>query len=104
MSSLQRACLDEVLIAPSVLTALEFPSLIDSEHREMVTVLVVELCLLLVCELLLLARSIEDVLDREHRDDCDDFIRTAQVDRGQHHLCKLGLQRELSHQSTELGQ
>ena len=58
--------MDEVLIAPSVLTALELPSLIDSEHREMITILVVELSLLLICELLLLARSIEDVLDGKH--------------------------------------
>jgi len=55
--------LDEVLVAPSVQTALELPSLVDSKHREMVTVLVVELRLFLVCKLLLLAWSVEDILD-----------------------------------------
>lgn len=55
--------LDEVLIAPLVLEAVHLPSLIDGQHRQMITIFVVELCPLLVSQLLLFTRAVEDILD-----------------------------------------
>ena len=66
LRTLHRACLDEVLVAPLVLEAVHLPSLVHGEHRQVVAVLVVELGALLVRELLLLPRTVEDILDREH--------------------------------------
>ena len=64
LGTLHRPRLDEVLVAPLVLEAMHLPSLVHSEHGQVVAILVIELGALLVGELLLLARAVEDVLDR----------------------------------------
>lgn len=46
---------------------------------------------------LLILGTIEDILDREHRGDCEDFVGASQQDRRQQHLGQHRLDWELSH-------
>lgn len=66
--------LDEVFVAPLVLESVHFPRLVHRKHGQMISVLVVKLSALLISELLLLTRSIEDILNREHRDNSRDLL------------------------------
>ena len=104
LATLHGASLDKVLVAPLVLESVHFPGLVHRQHRQVITILVVELCPFLVGQLLLLTWAIEDILDGEHRHDRDDLLGASQIDRGQHHLRKLRLEWELRHQSSDLGQ
>ena len=56
---------------------MQFPSLIDSEHGKMITILVIEFGSFSVSNFLLLSRPVEDILDREHGDYGYDFIRAS---------------------------
>lgn len=62
LGSFNCSSLDEVLIAPSILVTILFPSFINCEQCQVVSVLLVELGSLLVSYSLLLSRSIEHVL------------------------------------------
>lgn len=79
LASLHCTSLDEVFVAPLVLKAVHLPSLVHCKHSQMVTVLMIELGSFLVCELLLLSGTIEDVLDGQHRYDSDDLLRAAEI-------------------------
>ena len=47
--------------------------------------------------------SIEDVLHREHGDDCQYLLAAAKMDRLDEHLAELGLKRELGHPASKPG-
>jgi hypothetical protein len=77
LSSLEGSSLHEVLKTPCVGETLGLPSLVNGQKGEMISVRVVEFRPFLVCQMLFLSRSIENILDREHGDYCHDFIRTS---------------------------
>jgi len=94
--------LNEVFIAPLILEAMHLPGFVNSQHSQVVAVFVVELCSFLVCKLLFLARSVEDILDGEHRDDSDDLVGAAQIDSRHYHFGQLGFNWKLGHKSPQL--
>lgn len=63
LGTLQCSGLYEIVVAPRVLAAVELPRLVYREQGQVIAVFVVELRALLVCEILLLAWPVEDVLD-----------------------------------------
>lgn len=68
---------------------MHLPGLIDSEHSQMVAILVVELRTLLVGKLLLLPGSVEHVLNIQHGDNRRDLFRAAEINRHKHHFGQL---------------
>lgn len=63
LAALHRPGLNEVLIAPLVGESVHFPSFVHRQHRQMVSIFVVKFGTLLIGQLLLLTRSVEDILD-----------------------------------------
>src|SRR5688500_12363678 len=64
LSSTHRPCLNEILETPRIGELVGFPSIVDIEESEMVTVRIVELGFLLVGLCLLVFGTVEDGLDR----------------------------------------
>jgi len=81
LSTLDCTSLDEILVTPGVLVPILFPSFVNGKQSEMVSVLLVELGSLLISNILLLSWPIEHVLNRQHRDNCDDLVRATQIHR-----------------------
>ena len=83
---LETAGLNEVLEAPDGRAVLAQPAVVDGKQCQVITVAVVETGLPLICDLHLVARPVEDILDLQHGANSDDFVRTAQIHRRQQHL------------------
>mmetsp|Transcript_2909 Transcript_2909/g.8721 ORF Transcript_2909/g.8721 Transcript_2909/m.8721 type:complete len:305 (-) Transcript_2909:913-1827(-) len=96
-----RARLDEVFKAPRVGELGVRPRLVDGEVGHVVALGLEELGALRVCLRLLLLGAVPDVLDGEHRDDGEDLVGRAHVDRGDQDLGEGRLERELGHAAAE---
>eukprot|EP00041_Stephanoeca_diplocostata_P032094 m.1017874 g.1017874 ORF g.1017874 m.1017874 type:complete len:312 (-) comp24085_c0_seq3:3089-4024(-) len=96
----QVACLDKVLVAPRVAEFVILPRIEHIEKRHMVALGHVELGLLLIGQCLLLLRSIEDGLYRQHADDGEDFVAAAKVGGLNQHFCLVGLEWKLGHATS----
>lgn len=103
LAPLHCPCLNKILVAPLVLETVHLPCFVDSEHGQVVAIFVVKFGALLVSQLLLLSRAIEDILNRQHGHNGNYFFRAPQVNRCQDHFSELRLKWELSHDSSELG-
>jgi len=102
LSSLNCSCLNEIVIAPLSFTTILFPSFIDGQHSQVVTVFMIKARSFLICELLLLSRTVEYVLNWQHRHYGDNLIGATKVNWCQHHFGKLGLHREFGHYPAKL--
>ena len=61
--SFHGSSLNEIVKAPSVLASVHFPLFVNSEQSEVVSIFMIEFCLLLISNLLLFSRSIKDILN-----------------------------------------
>ncbi|KAF4506091.1 hypothetical protein G6O67_006210 [Ophiocordyceps sinensis] len=100
---LHRARVDEVLKAPRDREAAVLPRVVDVEQREVVAVGVVELCLFLVCLLLLLLGAGEDV-EVEQCHDAEYLVRAIVVHGRNEHLCQRRLHGKVGHFAPEARQ
>mmetsp|Transcript_33935 Transcript_33935/g.63388 ORF Transcript_33935/g.63388 Transcript_33935/m.63388 type:complete len:240 (+) Transcript_33935:143-862(+) len=100
----QGARLDEVLVAPGVGEAVMGPRLVHLQQGAVVTLGLVELRLLLICQGLLVFGSVEHVLNRQHGHNGHDLVTTPQVHGGQEHLGQRRLHWELRHLPPQVGE
>mmetsp|Transcript_26110 Transcript_26110/g.77449 ORF Transcript_26110/g.77449 Transcript_26110/m.77449 type:complete len:211 (-) Transcript_26110:2072-2704(-) len=104
LRALERPVLHKVLLTPRDAELVCLPLLVHRQQRQVVALWLEELCLLLIRLRLLLLRSEENVLRREHGQDGQDLLAAAEVDRCDEDLAHRRFQWELGHLPAQLGQ
>lgn len=89
------------LEAPRSTKLASLPPVVHRQQRQMISLGLMELRLLRIRLSLLVLRSVEHVLHRQHGDDRQDLLRASKVDRSDEHLGHGRIDREVGHLPSE---